>query len=391
MSFIDILSIAFNNLTGNKLRTALTVLGIGVGIATIVFLISFGYGIQELSLKRIASIGAVSTINVSAGKAAPLDAAFVEKYQKDTRVEKVVTVNAVPTQLFYSKKRIDGVVSIVDSDFFSLEGLKPAAGDFFKKDATRSIVVSSGLVTSLGAQQADAIGKDLRILLIVKNPDNTNKIVESTLKIRGIFTDDASVTAYATLDQAAQLGDLAITQAKVKVKDRAQLVAVKNELDALGYSVTSVADTIDQLDLVFKIINIVLGVFGGIALLVASIGMFNTMTIALLERTRDVGVMKATGADDSSIYLLFLVEAILISVLGGLSGLTIGWLTTRIVNYSVNLLAQSVGGEPANLFTTPLNFVLVMLAFAFAVGFSTGFFPARRGAKINPLDALRYE
>lgn len=391
MKPLDIIAIAFSNLTSNKLRTALTVIGIGVGIATVVFLVSLGYGLQELSLKRIASIEAVNTVNVSAGKVAAPDLAFIDKYKADSRVEKVLPVNSLPVQINFNGKKIDGVSSIVPSDFFSLEGLKSETGDFYKADAIKSVVVSSGIVKALDTESGKLIGQELPIRLVTRDAAGTVKSSDVSLKVMGVFADDTSITAYISSDILPTVGALAINQVKVKVRDQAQILIVKKEIEESGYSTTAVADTLGQLNTVFRIVQIGLGVVGGIALVVASIGMFNTMTIALLERIRDVGVMKATGADDSSIYLLFLIEAILISVLGGLSGLILGWGTTKVVNLAVNMLAKSVGGEPANLFTTPLAFVGVILLFSFVVGFSTGFLPARRGSKINPLDALRYE
>ncbi len=391
MKIWDIIAISISNFRGNPLRTTLTILGIGVGIATIVFLVSLGYGIQELSLKRIASLEAVNTVDVSAGKAKAPDQAFATIAKDNPKVEKVVVVHSVPLQATLEDKRIDGLASIVPSAFFGLEGVRFTAGDLFAPGDQRSAVISSGLLKGFGLSEAKIIGQDVSIKLFIRaGATNTVSTVDETVKVTGTFDDD-TIIAYLSDDLLAKTGELPISQVKVKAKDRNDVLGFKNSYEDAGYTVNSVAETIGQLDNIFKIVQIVLAVFGGVALVVASIGMFNTMTIALLERTRDVGVMKSIGAEDSTIYLMFLTEAILISVLGGLSGLALGWTTGKVINIAINLLAKSVGGEPANLFSTPLNFVLIMLAFSFLVGFSTGFLPARRGAKINPLDALRYE
>jgi putative ABC transport system permease protein len=134
-----------------------------------------------------------------------------------------------------------------------------------------------------------------------------------------------------------------------------------------------------------------LGALGGIALLVAAIGMFNTMTIALLERTRDIGIMKAVGVDNRDIYWMFLTEAIIISGLGGALGGALGLLLSIGINAIVNGLATLVGADSVILFRTPLSFVAIVIVFAVVVGISTGIYPSKRAAKINPLDALRYE
>lgn len=391
MRLLDIVRIAFTNLSGNKMRSALTIVGIAVGIATIVFLVSLGYGLQDLSVKRVASIEAVTTINVSAGKVATPDKAFVEKYQKDSRIEKVVVANSVPIKASLDGKVLDGVASIVPADYFSLEGLKADSGTFYSTADPKRIVISTGLAKGLSLTAGSTLDKDLAIKIFIRDKSSNTTTVEETLKIVGIYLDDSTVAAYITPDLLAKTGDLNIGQVKLKVASRSNLLPVKNEIENAGYAVTSVADTIGQLDSAFRIIQIVLAVFGGVALIVASIGMFNTMTIALLERTRDVGIMKATGTEDKSIYLIFLAEAILISGSGGFVGLALGWVTSAFVNLVVNLLARSVGGESVNLFVTPYVFVALMLGFSFLVGVSTGFLPARRAAKLNPLEALRYE
>ncbi|HOX41207.1 MAG TPA: ABC transporter permease [bacterium] len=391
MRLLDIIRISITNLRGNKMRSALTILGIAVGIATIVFLVSLGYGLQDLSVKRVASIEAVTTVNVSAGKVAAPDKAFVEKYKTDPRIEKVVVVNSVPIKASLDSKVLDGVASIVPTDFFNLEGLKPDAGAFYGANETKGVVISSGLAKGLNVASSSAVDKSLAIKLFVRNKNSAVTTIEENLEVIGTYLDDSTVAAYITPDLLEKTGELDVSQVKLKVGKREDLVPFKNEIENAGYGVASVADTIGQLDSVFRIIQIVLAVFGGVALIVASIGMFNTMTIALLERTRDVGIMKATGTEDKSVYLIFLSEAILISASGGVVGLALGWLTSSFVNLTINTLARSVGGEPVDLFLTPVVFVVLMLGFSFLVGVSTGFLPARRAAKLNPLEALRYE
>lgn len=131
--------------------------------------------------------------------------------------------------------------------------------------------------------------------------------------------------------------------------------------------------------------------FGIIALLVSAIGMFNTMTIALLERTEEIGIMKSIGASDMTIYIIFVMESTIMGFLGGIFGIVIGSIEGAIFNTLVNLIATHFGGEKVSLFYSPLWFVLTILAFSAFVGFTTGVIPARRAAKTDPLEALRYK
>jgi putative ABC transport system permease protein len=128
-----------------------------------------------------------------------------------------------------------------------------------------------------------------------------------------------------------------------------------------------------------------------VALAVSAIGMFNTMTIALLERTNEIGIMKAIGASNSDIRLLFLVESILIGFFGGLGGLIIGIGGTKVINLFFNVFASRMGGQSMEIFYTPMWFVAFIMIFSTLIGFFTGVYPARRAEKLNPLMALRYK
>jgi ABC-type antimicrobial peptide transport system permease subunit len=131
--------------------------------------------------------------------------------------------------------------------------------------------------------------------------------------------------------------------------------------------------------------------FGIIALIVSAIGMFNTMTITLLERTEEIGIMKSIGASDRMISLMFIMEAAIMGFLGGVVGIIIGFLEGETFNFLVNLIATNFGGEKVDLFYSPLWFVMSIIIFSAFVGFLTGLAPARRASKIDPLEALRYK
>jgi len=209
----------------------------------------------------------------------------------------------------------------------------------------------------------------------------------------GVVQDDSTAFSYIPINSiASELSEkVSYNSLKVKVKDKSQIPSMKEKFTSMGYSVTTIADTISQVDQIFRIIQIILAFFGLVALLVASIGMFNTMTIALLERTRDIGIMKAIGVRDRDVSRIFLSEAAIIAGAGGIIGVVGGWATAKLVNIGVNMLAISVGGEPETLFATPIVFALGIVIFSFFVGILTGLYPSRRASRLNPLDALRYE
>ena len=130
---------------------------------------------------------------------------------------------------------------------------------------------------------------------------------------------------------------------------------------------------------------------GALSLLVGAIGIANITLVGVMERTQEIGIMKALGATSIDIWNMFLAESIIIGFIGGLGGIMIGMMGGFLFNYGINLLAGALGGEKIDMFFTPLWFILLIITFSTIVGLITGFYPARRAAKISALEAVRYK
>lgn len=395
MRIIEIARISFTNLRANRMRTLLTIVGISIGIATIVFLVSLGYGLQQLSIKKIASIEAINTIDIAPGKSAEqrIDASLMARLKENPKVDKVSPLLALGSKMEYEGRLTDAVCNFVDDDYARLEGLNPIVGAFFA-NSSKDIVVTTALLKAINLQPNSAVNKPIKAkIVIIDSETRARKNSEKDFNIIGVIQDDSTAYAFAPfVTIASEIGDRAIYNSlKVKVKDKSTILELKQTIASMGYSATSIADTISEVDQIFRIIQLVLAFFGLVALMVASIGMFNTMTIALLERTRDIGIMKAIGVKDQDVSRIFLSESALIATSGGILGVVLGWLTGKLVNLAINLLAQSVGGESQTLFSIPAILCLGIIAFSIAVGIATGFYPSKRASRLNPLDALRYE
>ena len=162
----------------------------------------------------------------------------------------------------------------------------------------------------------------------------------------------------------------------------------------MGFSTSVIKNQLGAINLAFAIINGLLGAFGMVALFVAAIGIFNTMTISLLERTHEIGIMKAIGGRDKDCSRIFTAEAATIGLMGGAFGMTCGWGIGRLLEVIINFLASKAGPAdqvPGHLFYTPPIFTIGVVVFAFLVSTFAGIWPARRASKLNPLEALRYE
>ena len=177
----------------------------------------------------------------------------------------------------------------------------------------------------------------------------------------------------------------------VKVKQAKFTQDVEDRIRGLGYTVFSVNDALRGAKNAFIILDIVLSLTGSIALAVSSLGIVNTMVMSILERTREIGIMKAIGASDNDIRRIFLIEASVIGVSGGFVGILLGWVVGRVINFGANVYIRSQGGTPGTLFSLPLWLIASAIAFSVVVSLIAGSYPASRAARLDPIQALRHD
>jgi putative ABC transport system permease protein len=181
------------------------------------------------------------------------------------------------------------------------------------------------------------------------------------------------------------------TAVTVRVNGAQHTQDVQTEIKALGLGAFSLNDALQGAKRAFLLLDILLAVIGSIALAVSSLGIVNTMIMSILERTREIGIMKAIGGSDKDVRGIFLVEAATIGLLGGISGLILGWGVGRIINIGANMYIESQGGTTGNLFSLPWWLIAGSLGFALLVSLIAGSYPARRAARLDPIQALRHE
>src|SRR5204863_9198617 len=166
----------------------------------------------------------------------------------------------------------------------------------------------------------------------------------------------------------------------VKVAQAQYTQDVENQIKDLGFMAFSLNDALQGAKRAFIILDIVLIIIGSIALAVSSLGIVNTMVMSILERTREIGIMKAIGASDNDIRRIFLIEASVIGLLGGFVGVALGWVVGRAINFGANLYIRSQGGTPGTLFSLPPWLIASAIAFSIVVSLIAGSYPASRAA-----------
>lgn len=400
MKLIDVNRLAMGNLGRNRQRTILTVSGVAIGISTIIFLVSLGFGLQKLSISKLTSLEALTTITVTPGNSnqSKLTDENIGKFSSMEKVDTVSATYSIPGYITYSGngKTTDSTVLALNPKDYETEGIKIKEGKAFSDNSSQEAIVSKSILNIWDVKESGSVlGKKVEANLIFSEEEVDLKSLDAqasrkSLVIVGI-SDDEKNNLYISKEALSGVNLKYYYQAKVRVKDKGDIAVVRSDIDALGFTTQSVQDQVAEIETIFLIVKITLGAFGLIALLVASIGIFNTMTIALLERTHEIGVMKAIGGTDKDIKRTFIFEVAIIGLLGGIIGVLSGILTGALVNWIVNRLAIAVGGEANQLFYTPIDFMIWAVLGSFFISTIAGIYPAKRAAKLNPIEALRYE
>lgn len=402
MRLPDIAMLSTRMFKTNPSRTWLTILGMGVGTGAVVALVGLGFGLQGIILEKIVLGDSLLSLNVTnpVSRVVILDQPTIDELAADPRVKDVSPMATFPALITYEGLTGNANLQGMRSSYFLYTGGKAEAGALFSdKTATEdrdTVIVTSALLKLFGIEKPeDALGKTMTFKVLVPQEgggEATEVVLDKEYKIKGVLADDGNLAAITTLEEfEAHFQVPYFERIQVRVKDSNSLTPVQDEIIAKGFTVTALSKTVDQANKIFQGIQGVLAVFGSIALTVSAIGMFNTMTVTLLERTAEIGVMRTIGASSLDIVILFVAEAVIVGLLGGIVGILMGAGIGMIANGLLGAVASKFGGEAVSLFRYPMAFLLFITAFSGIVGFITGLFPARRAAKINPLDAIRYK
>lgn len=402
MQVADLARLSTRMFKTNPLRTWLTILGMGVGTGAVVVLVGLGFGLQQIILEQIVFGDSLLSLGVSATGARNLAITdeVIAKFEKDPNIEDAAPLARYPALITY--KGLTGNIFIQGAEpaYLRYAGITASYGDVFvEEDALNGneVMLSPAVLKLFGVEDPEAfIGQEVTFRLLIPANDGTDLIteinIEKKFRVRGITKEEGVLNVLMMLPELRNyVGIEEYDRAQVKVVSNEFLTATEEMLIEEGYRVTALSKTVEQASKIFQGIQVVLATFGGIALLVSAIGMFNTMTVTLLERTKEIGIMRTIGASPRDIKLLFVSESIVVGFLGGVSGIVMGVTLGFTVNIMLNVAASQFGGKSVDLFSFPIGFLVFIAIFSGTVGYLTGIFPARRASLLNPLDAIRYE
>jgi putative ABC transport system permease protein len=454
MIAVDISRLAARNLREAKLRTALTTTGVAIGVGALTCMVSFGVGIQEQLFGQFLKSGLFDTITVTSARlgvgpgmggrpertassnasgaakartpAPLLDDDALKKLATIDRVREVYPNVRVPVEIKYGSFSEFTVAAGVPMSARN-EGVfrNISRGSFFPDDAAAACILSQNLAERMAeGNTGKLIGRKIRLSFAAspaRSPEApaftlggiSLKREEKEFTIAGVLESGSSMgfgmlsPVMIPLNRAIEMGVTDISNPQtllsqlsdrrtysavtVKVKRPEDVDEAEKEIKDMGFTAFSLNDAMQGAKRGFLLLDLLLGLIGSIALTVASLGIVNTMVMSILERTREIGIMKAVGGDDRDIRLIFLVEASIIGLTGGVLGILLGWVVGRAINFGANIYIQSQGGPTGDLFSLPAWLVGGAILFSILLSLLAGSYPASRAARLDPIQALRHD
>jgi putative ABC transport system permease protein len=476
----DLVELAGRNLREAGLRNSLTTLGIGVGVASLVAMLSLGIGLQKLATRQLGRSGLFDTVVVTSrqdgrgprfaqaapptGQAKPLDDTARHSFEQMANVAEVYpNFSAVGDIRLESNKNGNHftVVGTLPQSARNSESFDDVQGGFFSSaNAQEAIILSDfgrelldvpreprGVDVKLTQDQAGQLLGKYIVLRYHKreagesaplsgkstkkgepDPDDVDSadgaqgqdqqsfnLVPQQLKLKivGIVSSEPNrglrqgrtpvflPLAMAESLDMVQAGELWSTLRPTDTKTYIALIVrvakskavsqVEEDIKKQGFSTFSILDASKGITNFFKFLDLFLGIFGSLALAVASLGIINTLVMAIMERRREIGIMKALGASDGDVKRIFFFEAGTMGLLGGAVGTGLGWMIGKIINLVTNIYLQRQDVQPENFWYVPLWLVIAALVFSIFVSLFAGLYPASRAAKLNPVEALRHD
>ena len=470
MKLPDLTELALRNLRESVLRNSLTTIGISVGVASLVAMLSLGIGLQQLASRRLMKSGLFDTVVVNSRRdlrnfgreeerngPAPAESRILDEPTR-REIERLPNVlEAYPdirfiTELRYEDKPHLTMVAALPASAQSNDAFEAVQGHFFSSDTAPEAILQKAFAeellrktpkagvdeTKVAELAAPLLGKELTMRYAEREAgptapsksanDNSKAPAdqslagaaysvisrEQKLKIVGVADLDPEsmrgptrARVFLPLKLAESLHVMQPTDLReisraatdepvyssvsVRVKNPSQIQTVEDAVKEMGFNAFSILDASKSIQQFFKVLDVFLGIFGSLALAVAFIGIVNTLVMAILERRREIGIMKAIGASDGDVKRLFFAEAGAMGILGGIVGVALGWAIGQVINLGTNIYLKSQSFPPEHFWSVPLWLVAFAVVFSFFVSLAAGLYPAGRAARLDPVQALRYE
>jgi putative ABC transport system permease protein len=443
MNIFDLLVLIVDNLGRRKARVALTAVGVIIGTAAVVVLVSLAIGLQKNATQQLYGIGDLTQIQVypkyeempqgvvvsakgmGGGGGGPSITALITddtiaQLAAIPGVKEVIPRDYIQGSAIITYKRMETYIGIIGIGASDLSYLNVDLQGGVYTLTTGSAVIGAMVPTTFYDPQwrpgqpqptpPELLGQTIKLTLI-KYDLQGNEIRKSLpIKISGVLQEsrgESDYSVYMSLDEVTDYNQWMLghrinrnkdgyQQLVVSVESVDKVLDISDQITQMGYQAYTPQSYVQGINSFFLILQVIFGGVGAIALLVAAIGIANTMAMAILERTREIGLMKAIGATNRDVLSIFLGEAAGIGFLGGLGGVLLGWSAGQVINvlalsYLAGQSAQQGGPPPSTAVYTPLWLPIFALVFSTIIGLASGLYPALRAATMIPVTALKYE
>lgn len=447
MKFFDLVSLIVYNINRRKGRVALTAIGVVIGTAAVVVLVSLAVGLQKNATNQLYGIndltslevyqGYTSSANVKGGAVTLsgrgggggggggdgvlyLTPKAIEDITAIPNVRSVIAEDYLQTEtdIVFGKLHAYGNIVGVETSNLADMGVEMSQGDSTLSRGT--VIIGSWIPKQFYDPKArpddppvtppDLVGQKIKLTLTKYLQDGTTTKKTLQYTVVGMIKETRNQydsTIYMPMSDVTAINEWArgtrINRNKegysmllVKAKDANSVLDIADAINAMGFQANTAQSVVQSVNSFFLVLQVIFGGVGAIALLVAAIGIANTMTMAILERTKEIGLMKAIGAKNKDIMSIFLGEAAGIGFIGGLGGVILGWGGSALLNvvalsYFASQTSSNGGTVPSMATSTPFWLPIFALGFATVVGLLSGLFPAVRAATLVPVTALKYE
>ena len=461
MKGYDLLDLAVRNLRQSKLRNGLTTVGISVGVASLVAMLSLGVGLQQLATRRLAGSGMFDTVFVTSKQdfrgfdreqdqkdqhpenAPVLDDAARDKMAHLQYVTEVEPEIRVMGEIVYAGQTHYGFVTGLPMSARENEAFDNLQGKFFSRPDADEVILLNDFAKELDPTNPKAlIGQEVTLRYgehqpLAADSDTSGRpqlsdgqrdtstqnagdsygfsVVRKTqqLKVMGIIDEEpyggmrtvSRGRIFLPVDLTAKLNMAEFSDMRsslrghgrtymtltVRVKDPAKVAQVQDAIKQMGFRTFSVLDATKSLRRFFTVLDLFLGIFGSLALAVATLAIINTLVMAVLERRREIGVMKAIGASDGDVKRLFFAEAGAMGFFGGVLGIALGFAIGKAINIGTGIYLHNHQLPAEAVWIMPPWLIGAAIVFSIVVSLLAGLYPASRAARLDPVQTLKYE